>query len=113
MWSLMAILLIISENVPAQSEMPDSLKEARNEQYKQQLESFLQDSIINGYDNRAAIAWNRDYMWYGCVYPQCGWEQKSMERYIESPRVKENRPITQATTSLSPGFSSRVESNCS
>ncbi len=52
-------LLLAQQDLPI--EMPDSLKEARTELYKQQLEHFLQDSIIEGYHARAKVAWKRDY----------------------------------------------------
>ena len=42
-------------------EMPDKLKQQRNEAYKKQLEDYLTDWIIDGYDTRAENAWKRDY----------------------------------------------------
>jgi dienelactone hydrolase len=42
-------------------EMPDHLKEERTEQYKHQLETYLQRWIIEDYPERADKAWNRDY----------------------------------------------------
>ncbi|MCK5103647.1 MAG: hypothetical protein KAR17_12575, partial [Cyclobacteriaceae bacterium] len=42
-------------------EMPDQKKEQRTEVYRDQLEKYLQQWIIEGYEERATDAWHRDY----------------------------------------------------
>lgn len=63
-------MLIFSGGVSAQEnnkpgalikEMPDQKKEVRTEAYKDQLEKYLQQWIIEGYEERAEDAWQRDY----------------------------------------------------
>ena len=53
--------LLVILPVIALAQIPDSLLEQRNIAYKQQLESYLQQWIIEGYQERAAEAWERDY----------------------------------------------------
>jgi len=48
-------------NTSIVQEMPDQLKEQRNEKYKNQLEQYLQHWIIADYQERADKSWNRDY----------------------------------------------------
>ncbi len=62
----LACCLIIQSGIliaqkPLIEEMPDQLKEERTEVYRNQLETYLQDWIIEGYHERAGQAWNRDY----------------------------------------------------
>lgn len=49
------------EEKTAIKEMPDSLKEKRTLAYKDQLEKYLQNWIVEGYRQRSEKAWNRDY----------------------------------------------------
>src|SRR5210317_1722447 len=50
-----------NDQIQNYEEMPDQVKELRTDAYKDQLENYLQDWIINGYDTRAKNAWERDY----------------------------------------------------
>ena len=56
--------VLSQENIqsrPVIEEMPDSLMQQRTDHYKDQLVTYLQEWIIDGYDTRAADAWHRDY----------------------------------------------------
>ena len=59
----MAIILILQFTTSSAllGQNSDSLLEYRNVAYKQQLETFLQRWIIDGYKERAADQWQRDY----------------------------------------------------
>jgi len=64
------LLLLLFQHLSAQEnnnyqrsveEMPDQLKEQRREEYKNQLEAYLQKWIIEKYPDRSRMEWNRDY----------------------------------------------------
>ena len=64
---LLFIMLFFSGGVSAQEnnkqgalieEMPDQKKEQRTQVYKDQLEKYLQQWIIEGYEERAERAWH-------------------------------------------------------
>ena len=41
--------------------MPDTIKQKRNLEYKEQLEKYLQYWIVEEYEERSELGWNRDY----------------------------------------------------
>lgn len=59
MKKLICLVLLVSGTIKAQT--PDSMLEQRNDDYKQQLETYLQNWIIDGYEERASKSWSRDY----------------------------------------------------
>jgi len=76
------------------SEMPDSLKEERTGKYKEQLEHYLQQWIIEDYPDRADKAWNRDYSSFDAF-------KRSVESNRERWRDILNPPALRKTGNLS------------
>ena len=97
-WLTTIVMAGLIQHLPAQSadpsEMPDSLKEVRNEAYRQQLESFLQDSIINGYEERAALAWNRDYSGVDAFKRSVDSNRERWRDILNPPVLRKTGPLT-------------------
>ena len=61
---LILFVFVCAQSVSGQAvveELPAQMIGERNDRYRDELVQYLQDYVINGYDERAARNWNRDY----------------------------------------------------
>ncbi len=74
-------------------EMPDPLKEQRTEVYKDQLESYLQQWIIEGYSDRAAGAWDRDYSSTDAFERSVEPNRQQWRAILNPPELRKSGPL--------------------
>lgn len=75
-------------------EMPDQLKEERTADYKEQLEKYLQHWIIEGYEERAAEAWNRDYSSIDAFERSTEPNRERWKAILNPPEFRKTGPLT-------------------
>ena len=74
-------------------EMPDQLKEQRTEAYKDQLEKYLQQWIIEGYEDRAGNAWNRDYSSFDAFKRSVEPNRERWKAILNPPELRKTGPL--------------------
>jgi len=75
-------------------EMPDQLKEERTADYKEQLEKYLQQWIIEGYEDRASNAWNRDYSSIDAFERSTEPNRERWRAILNPPEFRKTGPLT-------------------
>jgi len=95
------ILFFHLENVTAQEgiikEMPDEAKEQRTLVYKDQLETYLRQWIIDGYPERADKAWNRDYSDIEAFKRSVEPNRERWRKILNPPFFKKSGPLNKTS----------------
>ena len=73
---------------------PDSILENRNEAYKQQLETYSQHWIIDGYDTRTSKAWKRDYSSVDAFKRSVESNRVRWRSILNPPQLQKSGPLT-------------------
>ncbi len=74
-------------------EMPELLKEKRAVAYKGQLEKYLQEWIVEGYEKRSAKAWNRDYSAIEAFKRSVEPNRERWRAVLNPPRLRKTGPL--------------------
>ena len=97
LWGLLICMCpIVQAQNPSPTEMPDSLKELRNQQYQKQLELYLQDWAINQYQARAEKAWNRDYSGTDAFVRSVEGNRERWRQLLNPPKLQKEGPLTKS-----------------
>ena len=81
-------------------EMPDQLMEQRNEEYKNQLEQYLQHWIITDYQERADESWNRDYSSVDAFERSVEDNRARWKALLNPPDLRKTGPLTKTAHPL-------------
>ena len=84
----------VDTNTNNAQEMPDQLKEQRNEDYKNQLEQYLQHWIIEDYQERADKSWNRDYSSKDAFERSVEDNRARWKALLNPPDLRKSGPLT-------------------
>jgi len=74
-------------------EMPEDLKEQRTIAYKDQLETYLQEWIIEGYSERAENAWDRDYSSIDAFQRSVEPNRERWRKILNPPEFRKTGPL--------------------
>jgi len=75
-------------------EMPNQLKEKRGEVYKDQLENYLQQWIVEGYKDRAKGAWDRDYSSIDAFERSVKSNRDRWRAILNPPQLRKSGPLS-------------------
>lgn len=95
--ALILVLIIISGSVIAQesitNEKWNQFEEKRTDDYKNQIEKYLQSWIIEEYDERAKEAWNRDYSSIDAFKRSVEPNREKWKALLNPPVLKKTGPL--------------------
>jgi dienelactone hydrolase len=81
-----------NRNAPVE-DTPDEFKEKRRDTYKDQLESYLQQWIIDGYPDRAESAWDRDYSSFNAFERSVSGNRERWREILNPPELRKSGPL--------------------
>lgn len=91
--SLIGFLLFAHSVVAQEKKLTQEEDDARINRYEKQLSDYLTDYIVNGYEDRAAEKWKRDYTTIGAFLRSVEPNRRRWEEVIKPPLLKQSGAV--------------------
>jgi dienelactone hydrolase len=80
--------------VAVEEKIPENLEEKRTDAYKDQLENYLRDWIINEYPERADLLWDRNYSSFALYEESVAPNRERWKAVLNPPELTKTGPIS-------------------